>query len=158
MKRAILTAVCLAASAGFAMADVDPADVKFEDGGAVEASLTGAAGDAAQGRKIIGSKSLGNCVSCHAITEMSDVPFQGNVGPVLDGVGSRWNEAELRGIVANAKKTYEGTMMPSFYKSTGYIRPGDAYTGKAAKSDPMPPLLSAQQIEDVVAYLTTLKD
>ena len=113
---------------------------------------------AAQGRKIIGSKSLGNCVSCHAITEMSDVPFQGNVGPVLDGVGSRWNEAELRGIVANAKKTYEGTMMPSFYKSTGYIRPGDAYTGKAAKSDPMPPLLSAQQIEDVVAYLTTLKD
>ena len=54
--------------------------------------------------------------------------------------------------------TYDGTVMPAFFKTTGYIRPGDAYTGKAAKTDPLPPLLTGQQIEDVVAYLMTLKE
>ncbi|MCV2881472.1 sulfur oxidation c-type cytochrome SoxX [Actibacterium sp. XHP0104] len=158
MKRAILTVASLVLGAGIAGAEIAPADVKYDDAGAVAESLTGAAGDAAAGRAVIGSKKLGNCVSCHAISEMSDVPFHGEVGPLLDGVADRWNEAELRGIVANAKNTYDGTMMPSFYKTTGYIRPGDAFTGKAAQTDPLPPLLSAQQIEDVVAYLMTLKD
>ena len=79
------------------------------------------------------------------------------IGPALDGAGDRWSESELRGIVANAKMMFEGTMMPSFYKDTGYIRPGNAYTGKAADGA-LDPLLSAQQIEDVVAYLATLKD
>ncbi|HAG25447.1 MAG TPA: sulfur oxidation c-type cytochrome SoxX, partial [Rhodobacter sp.] len=83
--------------------------------------------------------------------------FQGNVGPALDGVGSRWSEAELRGIVSNAKMMFDGTVMPSFYKTEGYTRLGDAYTGKAPKGD-VPPILSAQQIEDVVAYLLTLKE
>ncbi|MHC0052584.1 sulfur oxidation c-type cytochrome SoxX [Actibacterium sp. D379-3] len=159
MKRAILTAACFVAGTGLASAEVAPQNVSFDDYGAIAESLTGTPGDAASGRKIAGTKSLGNCVSCHAISEMvEDVPFHGEVGPVLDGVADRWTEAELRGIVANAKMTYDGTVMPSFYKTTGYIRPGDAYTGKAAKSDPMPPLLSAQQIEDVVAYLMTLKE
>ena len=75
---------------------------------------------------------------------------------MLDGVGSRWNEAELRGIVANAKQVYDGTIMPAFYKVDGFIRPGNAYTGKAAET--IEPLLTAQQIEDVVAFLMTLKD
>ncbi|MDH5452562.1 MAG: c-type cytochrome, partial [Paracoccaceae bacterium] len=68
------------------------------------------------------------------------------------------SEAELRGIVANSKMTFEDSMMPSFYKTKGYIRPGDAFTGKAAEGDELPPLLTAQQIEDVVAYLMTLKE
>ncbi len=76
---------------------------------------------------------------------------------MLDGAGDRWSEAELRGIVANAKMMFEGTMMPAFYKTEGFTRPGDAYTGKAPEGD-LPPLLSAQQIEDVVAYLATLKE
>ena len=75
---------------------------------------------------------------------------------MLDGVGSRWNEAELRGIVANAKLMYEGTIMPAFYKVDGFTRPGNGYTGKAAET--LEPILSAQQIEDVVAFLMTLKD
>lgn len=159
MKRALLTVASLFAGGGLAIAaEVAPLDVKYEDG-AIATSLSGVAGNAAEGRKIIGTRALGNCVSCHAITEMAeDVPFHGEVGPVLDGVADRWNEAELRGIVANAKMTYDGTVMPAFYKTTGYTRPGDAFTGKAAKTDPMPPLLSAQQIEDVVAYLMTLKE
>lgn len=160
MKRAFLTAACLLASHSLSFAaEVAPENVAYDEYGAITVSLSGAPGDAANGRKILGTRSLGNCVSCHMVSEMADdVPFHGEVGPSLDGVADRWNEAELRGIVADAKKTYDGTVMPSFYKTTGYIRPGDAFTGKAAKSDPMPPLLDAQQIEDVVAYLMTLKE
>ncbi|MCX8226045.1 MAG: sulfur oxidation c-type cytochrome SoxX, partial [Sulfitobacter sp.] len=110
-----------------------------------------------EGAKIVGSKKLGNCVACHEVSALPDIAFQGLIGPSLDGAGDRWSEAELRGIVANAKMMFEGTMMPSFYKDTGYIRPGKGYTGKAA-DETLGPLLSAQQIEDVVAYLATLKD
>ena len=76
---------------------------------------------------------------------------------MLDGVGDRWTEAELRGIVANAKITFPESMMPAFYKTSGYIRPGDAFTGKAG-TEPLPPLLTAQEIEDVVAYLMTITE
>tara|TARA_R110002126_G_scaffold291652_2_gene454936 strand:- start:49783 stop:50235 length:453 start_codon:yes stop_codon:yes gene_type:complete len=137
-------------------AEVAPTAVSYTDG-AVEMSLTGVVGNAEEGAKIVGSKKLGNCVACHEVSALPDIAFQGLIGPALDGAGDRWSEAELRGIVANAKIMFEGTMMPSFYKDTGYIRPGNAYTGKAA-DDTLGPLLSAQQIEDVVAYLATLKD
>lgn len=157
MRPIFLAVMTLIASAAAASAsDVAPTAVKFEDG-AVAASLSGAAGDPAQGRVIVGNKSLGNCVACHAVSDLSDVPFHGEIGPMLDGVGSRWTEAELRGIVANAKMMFEDSLMPSFYKTEGFIRPGNAYTGKAA-DDTFGPLLSAQQIEDVVAYLSTLTE
>ena len=100
---------------------------------------------------------MGNCVSCHAVSALPDVPFQGEVGPMLDGVGGYRSAEELRGIVANAKLTFADSMMPSFYKNTGYIRPGNAYTGKAPDG-PLDTLLTAQEIEDVVAYLMTLKE
>ncbi|MGB0959823.1 MAG: sulfur oxidation c-type cytochrome SoxX [Halocynthiibacter sp.] len=138
-------------------ADPQPQDVKFTEDGEVAASLTGVAGDAKNGRDVIGSKKRGNCVACHAITEMSDVPWHGEVGPSLDGAADRWSEAQLRGIITDAKMTFEGSMMPTFYKKTGYIRPGEAYTGKAPKGE-LTTLLSAQEIEDVVAYLLTLKE
>lgn len=134
---------------------IAPGEVTFEDG-AVSTSLTGKPGDPAEGKTIITTKKMGNCVSCHAAEALKDTPWLGEVGPVLDGAGSRWSEAELRGIVANAKMKFEGSMMPSFYKVDGFIRPGDAYTGKAAKT--VEPILTAQQIEDVVAYLKTLKE
>ena len=137
-------------------AEVAPTAVSYTDG-AVEMSLTGVAGNAEEGAKIVGSKKLGNCVACHEVSALPDIAFQGLIGPALDGAGDRWSEAELRGIVANAKIMFEGTMMPSVYKENGYIRPGNAYTGKAA-DDTLGPLVSAQQIEDVVAYLATLKD
>lgn len=158
MKPTLIGVACLMLGAGAAVAETAPQAVQYDEYGAVAASLTGAAGDPIEGRLVVSTKSMGNCVSCHAITELSDVAFHGEVGPVLDGVADRWNEAELRGIVANAKMTYDGTIMPSFYKDTGYIRPGDEFTGKAATSDPLPPLLTAQQVEDVVAYLMTLKE
>lgn len=135
---------------------VVPTSVAYNDG-SVEASLTGVAGDPAMGREIVGSKKLGNCVACHQVSDLSDIPFHGEIGPMLDGAGDRWSEAELRGIVSNAKMMFEDSLMPSFYKTEGFIRPGNAYTGKAP-DDTFGPLLSAQQIEDVVAYLSTLKE
>ena len=145
-------AVSLGAAGAVAADVVAPADVVFVDG-AIEQSLTGVAGNPEEGAKVFSSRSMGNCVACHEITT-NDAAFPGTVGPMLDGVGERWNEAELRGIVADAKKMYEGSVMPSFYKVDGFIRPGDGYTGKAATD--IQPFLSAQQIEDVVAFLATL--
>ena len=155
-----LTTLTLAATliSGAALAgDVTPATVTFTEDGAVTASLTGVAGNPDAGKEIMSSRSLGNCIACHEVTALLDAPFHGEVGPMLDGVADRWTAAELRGIVANAKMTYEGTIMPSYFKTGTYIRPGDAYTGKAAQGE-LPPLLSAQQIEDVVAFLATLKE
>jgi len=155
-----LTSLTLAAGliGSAAMAgEVAPKDVTFTEDGAVETSLSGAAGDAAAGAIIAGSKSKGNCVACHEISALADVPFHGEVGPLLDGAGDRWNEAELRGLIANAKMTFEGTVMPAFYKVDGFTRPGEAYTGKAPEG-PLTPILTAQEIEDVVAFLATLKE
>ena len=155
-----LTTLTAAATliAGVAFAEtVAPDAVTFDEYGAVEASLTGVAGDAANGAKVMTNRGLGNCVACHAVTALSDAPFHGEVGPTLDGVGGYRSEAELRGILVNAKKTFEGSVMPAFYKTSGFIRPGDGYTGKAAQGD-IAPILSAQDIEDVVAFLMTLKD
>ncbi|MCV2891680.1 sulfur oxidation c-type cytochrome SoxX [Lentibacter sp. XHP0401] len=154
------TTLALAATltAGAAYADmVSPADVVFTEYGAVETSLSGTAGNVEGGIDVYANRSKGNCVACHVISSLPDVAFPGNVGPALDGVGDRWNEAELRGILANSKMTYDGTVMPSYYRVDGYTRPGNAYTGKAPEG-PLEPLLSAQQIEDVVAFLMTLKD
>ncbi|MFY9240091.1 MAG: sulfur oxidation c-type cytochrome SoxX [Roseovarius sp.] len=157
MRHLIITAVATAAICMPAIAEeILPTAVSFEDG-AIGQSLSGVAGDAANGRIIVGDKGQGNCVACHEVTDLADVPFQGNIGPMLDGAGERWSEAELRGIVANAKIMFEDSMMPSFYKTEGFVRPGNAYTGKAA-DDTFGPLLSAQQIEDVVAYLATLTE
>lgn len=157
MRKSVITAVVMGVAASGAYAeDVAPTAVSYTDG-AVEQSLSGVAGDAANGRIIVGDKGQGNCVACHMVSDLSDVPFHGEIGPMLDGAGERWTEAELRGIVANAKMMFEDSMMPSFYKTEGFTRPGNAYTGKAA-DDTFGPLLSAQQIEDVVAYLATLKE
>lgn len=157
MKRTFLIAMTFSVSAlGVDAAEIEPTAVAFVDG-SVETSLSGAAGDPVAGREIVGSKKLGNCVACHEVSDLTDVPFHGEIGPMLDGAGDRWSEAELRGIVANAKMMFEDSLMPSFYKTEGFIRPGNAYTGEAA-DDTFGPLLSAQQIEDVVAYLSTLKE
>ncbi|WP_170474529.1 sulfur oxidation c-type cytochrome SoxX [Ruegeria arenilitoris] len=157
MKLKLLTLACLLTGSAAFAAETGPKDVSYDDYGAIEESLTGVAGDAESGAIIVGEKSKGNCVACHEVTALADIPFHGEVGPMLDGAGDRWTEAELRGLVANAKMTFEGTVMPAFYKDDGYIRPGDAYTGKAP-SAPLTSILTAQEIEDVVAFLATLKE
>lgn len=153
---AMTAAAALIAGAAFAET-VAPGDVQYGEYGEVEASLTGMAGDADNGRAVFSSKSKGNCVACHAVAQLPDVPFQGEVGPELTWTGEARTAEELRGIVANAKMAFPDTVMPSFYKTTGFTRPGDGYTGKSAKGD-LAPLLSAQEIEDLVAFLLTLQE
>ncbi|MCL7407186.1 MAG: sulfur oxidation c-type cytochrome SoxX [Marivivens sp.] len=158
MKSIIQMAVGLAVVASVASADeVAPDAVVFDDYGAVEQSLTGVAGNVENGIVIMTNRGKGNCIACHQVDALADYPFHGEVGPALNGVGGYRTEAELRGIVANAKHTFPDTVMPSFYKTSGYTRPGDAFTGKAG-AEPLAPLLTAQEIEDVVAYLLTLTD
>ncbi|MCB1366905.1 MAG: sulfur oxidation c-type cytochrome SoxX [Rhodobacteraceae bacterium] len=157
LKLALVPVFALAlANAGWA-GDVAAGDVMYDDG-AVAASLTGMAGDPAAGKKVMTTRGQGNCIACHTVSSLSEFAFHGEIGPTLDGAGSRWTEAQLRGIVSDAKKTFDGSMMPSFYKKSGYIRPGNGFSGKAASEDELSTLLTAQQIEDVVAYLQTLKD
>ncbi len=155
-RKVALAAVASLAATWAIAAEVAPKDVSYEDG-AIAASLTGTPGNPEEGAKIMTTAALGNCVACHLIESMPNVQFPGTIAPPLDGVADRWSEAELRGLVANAKMTFDGTFMPAFYKTEGFVRPGDGYTGKAAEGE-LPPILSAQQIEDVVAYLMTLKE
>lgn len=157
MKRALCAGAAMFLATTATAEPVAPGDVQYGEYGEVEASLSGVAGDPEAGRVIMITRGKGNCIACHAVTALMDQPFHGEVGPTLDGVADRWNEAELRGIVANAKMTYDGTVMPAFYKTSGFIRPGNAFTGKAAEGE-LAPLLTAQEIEDVVAYLQTLKE
>ena len=154
-KLFLLTSVACLAAVTVSANEVAPMNVMYEDG-AVAKSLSGVPGDAASGAEIM-NKGAGNCIACHQVTALAHLPFHGEIGPSLDGAADRWSEAELRGIVANAKNWFPDTMMPAFYKTEGFIRLGNAYTGKAHEGD-VAPLLTAQQVEDVVAFLMTLKE
>lgn len=158
LKAAAATFVAAFALVGPVAAQVAPQDVVWVDEVAIPASLTGAAGDAAAGVDVVSNRSQGNCVACHEFSSLPNVPFQGNIGPSLDGVGSRWTEAELRGLLVDAKVMFPGTRMPSFYRVDGFVRPGDAFTGRAANPETFGPLLTAEQIENTIAYLMTLTD
>lgn len=151
-KRSVLLAGCLGSMlvASSLMADtVAPEDVKIENI-AVSTPLTASAGDASAGRKIFADKKLGNCLACHVNTDLADQLFHGGVGPSLDGAGNRWNEQQLRAIVVNAKAVFtDRTIMPAFYSLD---------VGENVRTDLVgETILSAQQVEDIVAYLKTLK-
>lgn len=150
---AAVAALCLTTPV---LGETSPTAVAYADG-AIDASLTGGPGDAATGKTVMTTASLGNCVACHQIGTIPEADFQGDIAPPLDGVADRYSEAQLRGLVANAKMTFEGSFMPAFYKTEGFIRPGAAYSGKAP-TEALPPILTAQQVEDVVAYLMTMKE
>lgn len=158
MKRQMLLAAGIALAATSAQADViAPDDVAMNEYGEVAESLTGQPGDPARGMEIIVTRSEGNCISCHQATALEEYPWHGEVGPSFDGVGARWDEAALRGILVNADVMFPDSIMPSFYRVSGFIRPGEGYTARAAEG-PLQPLLSAQDVEDVIAFLMTLTD
>jgi sulfur-oxidizing protein SoxX len=151
-------------AAGFALAAtslqadvIAPDAVVMSEYGEVFESLTGEAGDPARGAEIFVSRAQGNCLACHAVTALADEPWHGEVGPLLDGVATRWEEPALRGLLVNADMTFPDSIMPSFYKVSGFVRPGEGFTARPAPAD-LQPMLDAQQIEDVVAFLMTLTD
>lgn len=150
--RAALAAGLLLASAGAvgAAEPIAPGDVRFEDN-AVRASLTGAPGNPTEGRKAFANTRQGNCLACHQNKDLSEELFHGEVGTPLDGVAERWKPEELRAIVADSKKVFgPDTVMPGFYSLEVGVNVAKAFQGKT--------VLTAQQVEDIVAYLVTLKN
>jgi sulfur-oxidizing protein SoxX len=116
---------------------------------AMPTSLTGAKGDAKRGRAIIVNRQIGLCLLCHS-GPFPDERFQGNLAPDLRGAGSRWSEGQLRLRIVDSSRINPASIMPAYYRTEGLVRVAPAWRGK--------PVLSAQQIEDVVAFLLTLKD
>lgn len=104
-------------------------------------------GDPQRGREVISGREA-NCLLCHAVAE-TGVRFMGDIGPPLSGVGLRLSEGQLRLRIVDSSRLNPETLMPSYYKVDGLVRVAPAFRGK--------PVLTAQQVEDVVAYLKTLK-
>ena len=117
-------------------------------GNAIPKSLTDAPGDPERGRAIV-VKRESTCLLCHS-GPFPEQRFQGDLSPNLLGAGTRWSEGELRLRLVDAARLNPATIMPSYYRVDGLTRVAQSYRGK--------PVLTAEQIEDVVAYLKTLKD
>jgi sulfur-oxidizing protein SoxX len=117
-------------------------------GDAIPAPLTGVPGDAARGRTIVASRQAGLCLLCHT-GPIPEERFQGTLAPNLAGAGSRWSGAQLRLRLVDGRRLNPATIMPSYFRVDGLTRVGVAWQSRT--------LLSAQQIEDVVAYLVTLR-
>ncbi|MEM1344665.1 MAG: sulfur oxidation c-type cytochrome SoxX [Pseudomonadota bacterium] len=144
-------ALAIIAASGTALAETAPSEVVFADG-AIATPLTETPGDPVTGRAAFAARKLGNCLACHQNADLAaEELFHGEVGPPLDGVGARWSTAELRAIVVNSKQVFgDYTIMPAFYRDSGFNRPLKDFEGKT--------ILSAQQVEDIVAYLRTLTE
>lgn len=156
--------------------DGEPSEVaKYETGKgetlekAINEPLTDKAGDPDKGLQWMAHRRLGNCLACHEISKVlalaekqptidvktpdgktNSMPLgiHGEIGPSLDGVASRYTEGELRLLVVDPKLVFPDTIMPAFHKNTGFTRVHPDCEGRA--------ILSAQQVEDVVAFLKTL--
>ena len=112
-------------------------------------SLTGAKGDPARGRAIVANRQVGLCLLCHR-GPFPEERFQGDLAPDLRGAGARWSEGQLRLRIVDPSRVNPATIMPAYHRTEGLVRVAPAWRGK--------PVLTAEQIEDVVAYLTTLRD
>ncbi|MEP6840096.1 MAG: sulfur oxidation c-type cytochrome SoxX [Bradyrhizobium sp.] len=117
-------------------------------GDAIPEPLTGARGDVARGRALVVERTS-TCILCHS-GPFPEQRFLGDLAPNLAGSGSRWSEAQLRLRLVDASSLNAATIMPSYYRIDGLQRVGPAWRGK--------PILSAEQIEDIVAYLASLRE
>ena len=134
--RAALVAVCCVAGAAQA-----------ED--AIPRPLTGVTGDPARGRAIVVNRQVGLCLLCHSGPFLEE-RLQGNLATDLKGAGSRWSEGQLRPRIVDSGRINPATIMPAYHRTEGLVRVAPAWRGK--------PILSAEQVEDVVAFLVTLKE
>ncbi len=125
-----------------------PVPYRIENG-AIAQPLTGVKGDPAKGRAIVVERQKGLCLLCHS-GPFPEERFQGDLAPSLVGTGSRLSEGEIRLRMVDSTKVNEKTIMPPYYKTEGLERVAANYKGKT--------LLSAQEIEDVIAFLVSLKD
>ncbi|MFO0988496.1 MAG: sulfur oxidation c-type cytochrome SoxX [Alphaproteobacteria bacterium] len=118
-------------------------------GDGIPASLTGVPGDPGRGRAIVANRQAGLCILCHS-GPFPEIRLQGDLAPDLRGAGRRWSEAQLRLRIVDARRLNPDSIMPPYYRIDGLERVAAAWRGK--------PILTAAQIEDVVAYLLTLRD
>jgi L-cysteine S-thiosulfotransferase len=118
------------------------------DGDSIAAPLTGHPGDPARGREIVINRQVSACLLCHS-GPFPDPHLQGSVAPPLDGVGSRLTAGQIRLRLVDPRQLNPDTIMPAYYVVDGLNRVGLAWQGR--------PILTAEQIEDVVAFLTSLR-
>ena len=121
-------------------------------GDGIPQPLTATAGDAVRGRQLVGSRQSGLCLLCHsgpASPEFAQPQLAGNLAGSLQGAGARWSEAQLRLRIVDSRRVNPDSLMPAMHRSQGLQRVGQAWQGR--------PVLDAQQVEDVVAYLLTLQ-
>jgi sulfur-oxidizing protein SoxX len=145
MLAAMITAGSLASSVAAYAQPLVPYTISGEG---IADPLTGVPGDAARGRALVAERSS-TCILCHS-APLPEVRFQGDLAPSLAGAGSRSSIPQLRLRLVDASRLNPATIMPSYYRVDGLQRVGRNWQGK--------PILSAEQIEDIVAYLATLRD
>jgi sulfur-oxidizing protein SoxX len=117
-------------------------------GDAIPAPLGGSVGDAARGRALVLDRTRGNCLICHQAPEPNE-PFQGTIGPALAGVGARLEPGQIRLRLVDASRLNPETVMPPYFRTEGLRDVAPQYRDR--------PALTAQEIEDVVAYLASLR-
>ena len=115
---------------------------------AIPSSLTGTTGDASRGRAIVLDRHVGLCLLCHS-GPFPEEQFQGNLAPSLAGVGARLSAGQIRLRIVDSSRVNPDTIMPPYFRTEALQRVAPAYRGKT--------VLNAQQIEDIVAFLVTLK-
>jgi sulfur-oxidizing protein SoxX len=115
---------------------------------AIDTPLTATPGDPARGSAIVADRQTGLCLLCHT-GPFPEERFQGSLAPDLGGAGARWSADQLRLRIVDSRRINPASLMPAYGRSDGLVRVGKAWQGK--------PVLSAQQIEDVVAFLGTLR-
>jgi L-cysteine S-thiosulfotransferase len=148
----LVTAAGLAAVFACAVSplEADPALRPYRVvGDAIPASLTGAPGDPVRGKAIVVSRQTGLCLLCHS-APLPEEKFQGTIGPDLKGAGSRYTEGQLRLRIVDSGRLDPGTIMPAYYRLDGLDRVAPAFRGRT--------VLTAEQVEDVVAFIMTLRD
>jgi sulfur-oxidizing protein SoxX len=154
MVAALATGGALLAGGGVALAQsapVEPRAVRSYTvvGDAIPEPLSAMAGDVARGRAIVVNRQVGLCLLCHS-GPFPEERFQGSLAPSLAGAGARWTEGQLRLRLVDARRLAPATIMPAYYRIDHLTRVAASWRSR--------PLLDAQQIEDVIALLSTLRD
>ena len=151
LRSALIAAMACAFYGAASAADaIPPEAVKIVDS-EISESLTGVPGDPVNGLAVFTGRKAGNCLACHQVDSLMDThQFHGEVGVPLNGVGDTYSASELRARIVNPKADLPDTIMPAFYRTADLNRVAKKFQGKT--------ILSAQEVEDVIAYLLTLKD
>ncbi len=118
-------------------------------GDAIEAPLDGLTGDPARGEAVVRNRETANCLICHTIPDDRE-RFMGDVGPPLAGVGARLSPGQIRLRLVDPTRLNPEAVMPAYHRTEGLARVDERYRDR--------PVLTAQEIEDVVAYLTRLEN